>query len=206
MTCYWCTFQKRIKLSDDICKCMEWTTSSIMLAFQYNFYFRIVLGDPGPRGSKSSKVCVVWTYMSWGSYHEKQGVQCTYYLHGKTGNSGWKIKWSTSFHLGSFGKYGMWFEALRCDKFIFLPFSVCSADLDLLCSGSFTHHFKYNRFIFLHKISTQVVCVKLMMYLKSPTVSSKINQSNDFISNFILLHEKFLQFDWFRAFSLIWNT
>ena len=39
------------------------------------------------------------------------------------------------------------------------------------------HHFKYNSFIFLHKISTQVVCVKLMMYLKSPTVSSKINQS-----------------------------
>ena len=47
----------------------------------------------------------------------------------------------------------------RCNKFIFLPFSVCSADLDLLCSGSFTHHFKFNRFIFLHKISTQVVCV-----------------------------------------------
>ena len=44
-------------------------------------------------------------------------------------------------------------------KFIFLPFSVCSADLDLLCSGQFTHHFKFNRFIFQHKISTQVVCV-----------------------------------------------
>ena len=29
--------------------------------------------------------------MSWGSYHEKPRVQCTYYLHGKTGNSGWKI-------------------------------------------------------------------------------------------------------------------
>ena len=46
-----------------------------------------------------------------------------------------------------------------CYKFIFLPLPVCSADLDLLCRGSFTHHFKFNRFIFLHKISTQVVCV-----------------------------------------------
>ena len=80
----------RIKLSDDICKCMEWTTISITLAFQYNnFCFGMVLGDPG--AVKSSKVCVVWTYMSWGSYQEKPRVQCTYYLHGKTGNSGWKI-------------------------------------------------------------------------------------------------------------------
>ena len=114
----------QIKLSDDICKCMEWTTISIMLAFQF-----LLWNCPWwPRDSQSSKVCVVWTYISLGSYHEKPRVQCTYYLHRKTGNSGWKIKWSTSFHLGSFRKYGMWFEALRCNKFIFLPFSVCSAD------------------------------------------------------------------------------
>ena len=29
LACYWCTSQWRIKLSDDICKCMEWTTVSI---------------------------------------------------------------------------------------------------------------------------------------------------------------------------------
>ena len=80
----------------------------------------------------------------------------------------------------------------RCNKFIFLPFSVCSADLDLLCRGSFTHHFKFNRFIFLHKISTQVVCVN-GKHLKSPTVYSPESMSSspktniDFISNFILL-------------------
>ena len=39
--------QWRIKLSDDIWKCMEWTTISITLAFQYNFCFGIVLGDAG---------------------------------------------------------------------------------------------------------------------------------------------------------------
>ena len=98
LTSYWCTFQWRIKLSDDIWKCMEWTTISITLTFQYNFCFGIVLAW-WRRGSQSTKVCVVWTYMSWRSYHEKPRVQCTYYLHGKTGNSGWKIKWSASFHL-----------------------------------------------------------------------------------------------------------
>jgi len=31
----------------------------------------------------------------------------TYHLHGKTGNSSWKIKWFVPFRLGSFGKYGL---------------------------------------------------------------------------------------------------
>ena len=100
-----------------------------------------------------------------------------------------------------------------CDKFIFLPFPVCAADLDLLCSGSFTHHFKFNRFIFLHKISTQVVCVN-----GSPQESNSVVQNQwvpvqkpilillVILYYSWLLHEKFLQFDWFRAFSLIWNT
>ena len=30
-----------------------------------------------------------------------------FYVHGKTGNSGWKIKWFASFRLGSFRKYGL---------------------------------------------------------------------------------------------------
>ena len=57
LTCYWCTFQWRIKLSDDICKCMEWTTISITLAFQYNFYFGIVLGDPGAVSHQKYVLC-----------------------------------------------------------------------------------------------------------------------------------------------------
>ena len=78
------------KLSDDICKCMEWTTISITLTFQYNFCLGIVLGDPGAVSHQKYVLCM-WTYISLGSYHEKPWVQCTYYLHGKTGNSGWKI-------------------------------------------------------------------------------------------------------------------
>ena len=33
-------------------------------------------------------------------------------LHGKTGNSNWKIKWFAPFHLGSLRKYGLWFEVM----------------------------------------------------------------------------------------------
>ena len=36
----------------------------------------------------------------------------TYHLHGNTGNSSWKIKWITPFHLGSFREYGLWFEMM----------------------------------------------------------------------------------------------
>ena len=38
----------------------------------------------------------------WGNYH----------LHGKTGNSSWKIKWFAPFRLGSFRKYGLWYEVM----------------------------------------------------------------------------------------------
>ena len=40
---------------------------------------------------------------------------------------------------------------------IFLLFLVCSADLD--CSGSFSHHVKFSCLMFMHKISTRVVCL-----------------------------------------------
>ena len=49
--------------------------------------------------------------------------------------------------------------AVICGDAIFLRFSVCSADLDILCSGSFSHLVKFCSFPFLHKISTWVVCV-----------------------------------------------
>ena len=37
----------------------------------------------------------------------------TYHLHGKTGNSGLKIKWFPPLRLGSFRNYGLWFEAVQ---------------------------------------------------------------------------------------------
>ena len=40
---------------------------------------------------------------------------------------------------------------------IFLLFLVGSADLD--CSGSFSHHVKFSCLMFMHKISTRVVCL-----------------------------------------------
>ena len=49
----------------------------------------------------------------------------------------------------------IWEDAINL---FFYPFQSVQLILDLLCSGSFTHHFKFNRLIFLHKISTQVVC------------------------------------------------
>ena len=52
--------------------------------------------------------------------------------------SGWKIKWLVWFHLGSFR------EDLRRSN-AFVLFLVCSADLDIICCGSFSnfiHHFQ----------------------------------------------------------------
>ena len=42
---------------------------------------------------------------------------------------------------------------------IFLLFSACSADLDVLGSGFLSYHIKFFSFMFMHKISTRVVCV-----------------------------------------------
>ena len=41
----------------------------------------------------------------------RQGIRTrgTYHLHGKTGNSSWKIKWFAPFRVGSFRKNGLWF-------------------------------------------------------------------------------------------------
>ena len=41
----------------------------------------------------------------------------------------------------------------------FLLFSVCSTDLDIFCGGLFSHQVKFYRFMFMQKISSQVVCV-----------------------------------------------
>ena len=44
-------------------------------------------------------------------------------------------------------------------QFIRLLFLACSADFDILCSDSFSYLVKFYSFIFLHKLSTRVVCV-----------------------------------------------
>ena len=41
----------------------------------------------------------------------------------------------------------------------FCDLLVCSADLDILCSRSFSQYLKFYSFKFIHKISTRVVCV-----------------------------------------------
>ena len=46
-----------------------------------------------------------------------------------------------------------------CGDAIFLLFSVCSADMDILCSGSFSQLVKFYNFKFVHNIPTRMVCV-----------------------------------------------
>ena len=184
------------------------TTISIMLAFQCNFCFGIVLGDPGGVSHQKYVLC---GHTCPGGLMKNQGYSVLTIYTGKPeiqvgkSNGPHHFIWEASENMGC--------DLRWCNKFIFLPFPVCAADLDLLCSGSFTHHFKFNRFIFLHKISTQVVCVN-----GSPQESNSVVQNQwvpvqkpilillVILYYSWLLHEKFLQFDWFRAFSLIWNT
>ena len=45
------------------------------------------------------------------------------------------------------------------DDAIFLLFLVCSAKLVVLCNASFSHQVKFYSFMFMHNISTRVVCV-----------------------------------------------
>ena len=135
---------------------MEWTTISITLAFQYNFYFGIVLGDPGAVSHQKYVLC--GHTCPGGHIMKNQGYSVLTIYTGKPeiqvgkSNGPHHSIWDVSENMGC--------DLRWCKKFIFLPFSVCSADLDLLRSTSFTQHFKFNRFIFQHKISTQVVCVK----------------------------------------------
>ena len=61
--------------------------------------------------------------------------------------------------LGSFRKYGLWFEAMH-----FFGLFFCSAYLGILCGGPYSHHAKYDSFMFMHKISTRVVCVNVSLF------------------------------------------
>ena len=71
----------------------------------------------------------------------------TYHLHGKTGNSGRKVKCFETFDLGSFRKQAM--------QFFPHYFKACSADLDILYL-IFIARRSPTFFLFMHKISTGV--------------------------------------------------
>ena len=77
------------------------------------------------------------------------------------GKPGWKMKWLAPFRFESvYGKrQKLW--AVICGDAIFQLFLVCSAVLDIRCSRSFFHLVKFYTFIFMHKISTRVVCVNV---------------------------------------------
>ena len=105
----------------------------------------------------------------------------------------------------------IWEDAINL---FFYPFQSVQLILDLLCSGSFTHHFKFNRFIFLHKISTQGGLCKWftsrVQQCSPESMSSSPKTNIDFISNFILLMTTTWEISaiWlvWSIFSLIWNT
>ena len=56
-----------------------------------------------------------------------------------------------------FGKLFKIWAVIRGDA-IFLLFLVCSAELVVLCNASFSHQVKFYSFVFMHNISTRVVC------------------------------------------------
>ena len=90
----------------------------------------------------------------------------------------------------------------HCDLLWYLPFTVktrkfrlenqmvraiplilvCSADLD--CSGSFSHHVKFSCLMFMHKISTRVVCLNG----KHPCRAAFSVNSRILVNDMITLH------------------
>ena len=78
----------------------------------------------------------------------------TYHLQGKIRNFSSKIKWLAYSVLEASENMGC--DLRRCN---YLRFSVCSADFDTRCSGSFSHLLKFCSFTFTHMISTRVVYV-----------------------------------------------
>ena len=97
--------------------------------------------------------------------HERCLIRGAYHLHGKTRSSGGKTKWFVPFLLESFRKCGCLVGSLQSSWAViggdetFLLFLVCSTDLDILCGSLISHQVKFYSFMFMQKISTQVVCV-----------------------------------------------
>ena len=77
------------------------------------------------------------------------------HLHGKNRKFRLEDQMVRAIPLGKFQE--IW--AVIWGNAIFLPFLVFSADLEILCSGFFSHHVKFYSFMFMRKISTRVVCV-----------------------------------------------
>ena len=73
---------------------------------------------------------------------------------GEIGNSGWKIKWFAPFRMESFTKYGLQFEAT---EFFYSLWSVTLISISL--QRVVSHLVKFYSFMFMHKISSRVVCV-----------------------------------------------
>ena len=70
---------------------------------------------------------------------------------------GLEVEWSGPFRLtGLFRRRGLWFEAMH---FFFSLYSLQIYCLDIICGGLFFHLETFYRFLFMHKISTRVVCV-----------------------------------------------
>ena len=132
-----------------------------MLAFQYNnFCFGIVQVTHCPWWPSHQKYVLCGHTCPGGHIMKNQGYSVLTIYTGKPeiqvgkSNGPHHFIWEASEFMGC--------DLRRCDaiNLFFYPFKSVQLILDLLCSGSFTHHFKFNRFIFLHKISSQVVCVK----------------------------------------------
>ena len=103
----------------------------------------------------------------WGGLYLEGLIQGGAYFRNLTvfskymGKPGWKMKWLAPFRFESvYGKrQKLW--AVICGDAIFQLFLVCSAVLDIRCSRTFFHLVKFYTFIFMHKISTRVVCVNV---------------------------------------------
>ena len=70
-------------------------------------------------------------------------------------------------------------SAVIYGNLIFLHLEVCSADLDMLCSGFFSHKkmLSKKKYMFVHKISSRVVNGKHPWILKTTTKQKKISSN-----------------------------
>ena len=92
-------------------------------------------------------------------------IRGAYHLHGKTRNSGGKPNglchffWKASENVAvKWAHFSRSWAVIGGDE-TFLVFLVCSSDLDILRGSLISHQVKFYSFMFMQKISTQVVCV-----------------------------------------------
>ena len=78
----------------------------------------------------------------------------TYFLHGKNGSSKMKMENGSGHFFGRFQK--IW--AVIWGDAIFLLFLVCYADMDTICSGSFSYHVRFHCLMFVLKVWPGGLC------------------------------------------------